>query len=170
MTGPHQHHRPRTRAHGALAALFVLGLLGSGFALGGGCAAGRPHGATTGGAGEPQGRRGALQARVRELRAQIQDSSNQLGLPRSTGAGFPPVAPQDGSPEASPGTSPMPMPMPMARGSKCERVCDLAEAICQDADEICKIADELGDDDSRQACDDSQGSCRAATQRCRGCR
>ena len=81
MTGPHQHHRGRTRAHGALAALFVLGLLGSGFALGGGCAARSPHGATTGAHGEPQGRRGALEARVRELRAQLQDSPNQLRPP-----------------------------------------------------------------------------------------
>jgi len=151
------------RALPAMAAL-AAGVLVLGGALGSGCAGRATHAPP--GTGQPQ-RRGALEARIRELRGEIQSNATALGLPRTDGAGF---APEPGAADAA-ATDPMPRsPEPMARAGRCERVCDLAEAICQDADEICRIADELADDDSRRACDDSQNSCRAAQQRCKGCR
>ena len=125
-----------------------------------GCAAAMsPHGSG------PVSRQQMLEARVTELRYQIQENGQKLGLTRSDSAAF--------APSRHGGDAGMPAPAPVRTGPKagrCTQVCDLADAICQDAEELCKIADELADPDSHAQCQDAQQSCHQAQQRCQNCK
>jgi hypothetical protein len=116
--------------------------------------------------GEPVTRQQALAARITELRYQIQENREKLGLPSPAGAAFTPSRHNDA------GTAPAPSTMSGGppKAGRCGQVCDLADAICQDSEELCKIADELGDDGSHAQCDDAQQSCHQAQQRCHTCR